>query len=348
MPEERPQAGYDAELFERLRQLPPEAHEAAESFAFVSPNEVAGPDTPAAPAAAQAIAQGRVGVVILAGGMATRFGGVAKAAVELWPGVSLLDVKLSLVADVGRRFGAALPVAVVVSDATRSAVSDLIARRTFANLQISVLSQTLLPRILVGGSLAEIADGGPDMCPPGHGEVIGLLARRGAEMAPGVDFWMVSNIDNILASLDEGVLSSHMRSAAVATVEVVEGETGDAGGYLVRSGDRMRILEGFQVRDEDRPRGPFLFSTNSFVLGPEALRAHAALPFHAVRKQGALGNEVVQFEQLLGDVGLLGPLNPVRVPRHGPQSRFIALKTREAFEAAKPALRELVEGRVAL
>ena len=45
-------------------------------------------------------------------------------------------------------------------------------------------------------------------------------------------------------------------------------------------------------------------------------------------------------------VGLLGTLNPVRVPRHGPGSRFVALKTREAFDAAKNALRDLVEARL--
>src|SRR5687767_14906168 len=43
----------------------------------------------------QAISAGEVGVVILAGGMATRFGGVVKAAAEVVDGRSFLDVKLA-------------------------------------------------------------------------------------------------------------------------------------------------------------------------------------------------------------------------------------------------------------
>ncbi|MGH6958026.1 MAG: UTP--glucose-1-phosphate uridylyltransferase [Caulobacteraceae bacterium] len=328
-----------------------QAHEPKEAFRFVSPDEAVGAHAAAAPAV-RAMADGRVGAVVLAGGMATRFGGVPKAAVELWPGMTLLDVKLSLVEGVAERFGATVPVVVVVSDATERSVLGLVARRNASRLKIAVLRQTLLPRLLVGrslagGSLARRADGRLDMCPPGHGEVIGMLARCGQELAPAVAWWMVSNIDNVLAGLDEGVLSAHIRSAAAATVEVVEGEAGDAGGYLVWSGDRMRILEGFQVREEDRPSDPFLFNTNSFVLGPEALRNHEALPFHAVRKHSDAGHDVIQFEQLLGDVGLLGTLNAVRVARHGSRSRFVALKTREAFDAAKSSLRDLVEGRMA-
>ncbi len=41
-----------------------------------------------------ALARGEVGVVVLAGGMATRFGGVVKAVVEVTPGSSFLRVKL--------------------------------------------------------------------------------------------------------------------------------------------------------------------------------------------------------------------------------------------------------------
>jgi UTP--glucose-1-phosphate uridylyltransferase len=38
--------------------------------------------------------RGEVGAVILAGGMATRFGGVVKAAVEVLDGQSFLELKL--------------------------------------------------------------------------------------------------------------------------------------------------------------------------------------------------------------------------------------------------------------
>ena len=53
----------------------------------------------------QAIARREVGVVILAGGMATRFGGVVKAAVPVAPGKSFLQVKVADVRAGMRKLG---------------------------------------------------------------------------------------------------------------------------------------------------------------------------------------------------------------------------------------------------
>ena len=82
------------------------------------------------------------------------------------------------------------------------------------------------------------------------------------------------------------------------------------------------------------PTGPFLFSTNSFVLGPQALKACGVAVSCGAKAEGAL-TRIAQFEQLLDDVGLIGALNPVPRPPTRTGSRFVALKTHEAFDAAK-------------
>jgi len=62
----------------------------------------------------QAIARGSVGVVILAGGMATRFGGVVKASVPVTGGKSFLAIKVADVRSVAPR----APIYVMTSAAT--------------------------------------------------------------------------------------------------------------------------------------------------------------------------------------------------------------------------------------
>ena len=58
----------------------------------------------------EAMRRGEVAAVILAGGMATRFGGVVKAAVEVLDGQSFLELKLKDIAAVADSAGAKIPV----------------------------------------------------------------------------------------------------------------------------------------------------------------------------------------------------------------------------------------------
>src|SRR4029077_7563958 len=74
-----------------------------------------------------ALTAGQVGCVVLAGGMATRFGGVVKAAVDVLPGRSFLSLKLADIRRVAREAGTSVPVYVMSSFATHDALLDLAA-----------------------------------------------------------------------------------------------------------------------------------------------------------------------------------------------------------------------------
>ena len=54
---------------------------------------------------AAALQRGEVGLVVLAGGMATRMGGVVKALVEAVDGLTFLDIRLREMDVVERRYG---------------------------------------------------------------------------------------------------------------------------------------------------------------------------------------------------------------------------------------------------
>ncbi len=72
------------------------------------------PGRPASPRSSR----GRIAQVVLAGGMATRFGGVVKGAVEALDGRSFLSWKLGETARLGDALGAEIPVALMTSFAT--------------------------------------------------------------------------------------------------------------------------------------------------------------------------------------------------------------------------------------
>src|SRR5687767_6817889 len=114
--------GFDRETFERLRERlrqvgrGPEQNVIAGKVSAPGPDDVGELPARGTPARAQleqlgmqAIAAGQVGVIYLAGGMATRFGGVVKAAAEVVDGRSFLDVKLADVAGVAARANANIP-----------------------------------------------------------------------------------------------------------------------------------------------------------------------------------------------------------------------------------------------
>ena len=89
----------------------------------------------------RAIAAGEVGVVILAGGMATRFGGGVKAAVEVLPGWSFLGLKLADVKRVSRELGARIPVYLMVSFATHQVVEAIGAAASDETVPVETVAQ---------------------------------------------------------------------------------------------------------------------------------------------------------------------------------------------------------------
>src|SRR5262245_21491484 len=66
----------------------------------------------------EAITKGEVALCVLAGGMATRMGGVVKALVDAIPGKSFLDLRLREIDHFARQFGKPVPLWLMTSYAT--------------------------------------------------------------------------------------------------------------------------------------------------------------------------------------------------------------------------------------
>jgi UTP--glucose-1-phosphate uridylyltransferase len=307
-----------------------------------------------------AIAAGEVAALVLNGGMATRFGGVVKGVVPVLPEherLSFLAVKLAGLRHAAQDGGGRVPVVVMNSFATTAASREHLEQIDWSGVPVSdrrVFEQSLLPRVLPDGTpLPELPDarGLADttlFAAPGHGDTLLRLRESGTLdwlTSRGVRHLMISNVDNLGATLDPIILGAHLQaveSGCALSVEAVERRRGDTGGCVGLVEGRAQIIEGFRLPPGvDIAEYP-LFNTNTLWATIEALRQPYPLTWFPVRKtiEWTAGTEleVVQFETLIGQLSEFVPTDCLLVDRE----RFLPIKTREDLDEAHHQIAAIV------
>lgn len=285
-----------------------------------------------------AMQRGEVGAVILAGGMATRFGGVVKAAVEVLDGQSFLELKLRDIEAVAERADATIPVYLMTSFATDDEIRRMAEPLSTARCPITTFPQFISLRVSPNGELFRDGEGKLSAHAPGHGDLTFALRRSGILKRfreAGGRVLMMSNVDNLTATLDPAVIGAHLESGAALTAEMAPKEPGDKGGAPARVDGKAQIVEAFRFPEDFDQESIPVFNTNTFVLDAEAIDAEFPLTWFAVNKT-VDGKPAVQFERLVGE--LTAFLDPafLRVERHGPDARFQPIKTPDDMDKVRP------------
>jgi UTP--glucose-1-phosphate uridylyltransferase len=209
-------------------------------------------------------------------------------------------------------------------------------------LAITTPCQSMLPRLRPTGEVFRDAAGEVSYAPPGHGEVFAVLQDQ-VLIRPelgDVTCFMVSNIDNVVASPAIELIGAR-QAWDTNLIEVTAAPPHERGGLVVEAEHTdggVRIVEDFRLAGAAVDAHKLL-STNTFYLAASTIRAGVALPYYPVTKSVA-GEPVIQFEQLLCDVGRTQPLHPILVDSTGPASRFIPLKTTDALTTSRPHILE--------
>lgn len=285
----------------------------------------------------EAIAAKRVGVVVLAGGMATRFGGVVKAVVPVLGQRTFLQLKLDDI----RRAGVGVPVYVMSSFATHQRLVQHVQELGAQNVE--VFPQLVSLRLTPEGQLFKEADGDVSPYATGHGDLTfalrksGLLARF---RAGGGTLLMMSNVDNIGATLDPAVIGAHLARGLALSAEVVRKEQGDKGGAPARLDGTPQIIEGFRFPPGFDQDSIPVFNTNTFMMDAAAIDRDFALPFYKVEKK-VDGATALQFERLVGELTAFLPTTFLEVPRAGPQSRFLPVKDPDELTLRLPTIEQV-------
>src|SRR5690606_17351488 len=271
---------------------------------------------------------GRVALVVLAGGMATRMGGVVKALVEVLPGRTFLDLRLREMETLEARYGKRPPLWIMTSAATDAGIVQALGPRRDGE-RIATFLQCLWLRLTPEGDAFYDEAGLPSEHASGHGDLPEALQRSGLIgrfVERGGRVVMVTNLDSLGGTLDPVIIGFHRAHGLPVTCEVVDKVGSDRGGIPVRVDGAPCVLEEFRIPKDFDPSTVRVFNTNVFHFDAKAL-AELSIPwtFFRVTKQ-VEGKPVVQFERLVNEVTSHLPTRYLHVPRTGAASRFLPVK----------------------
>jgi len=173
---------------------------------------------------AEALRRGEVALCVLAGGMATRMGGVVKALVEAFDGETFLELRLAENAAVSKRAGKPVPLWLMTSDATEGPIKAAL-KEANAPAHVATFVQDLALRLTPDGALFKDDHGAPSTYAPGHGDLPDAIRRSGLLdrfIASGGKTVWIANLDNLGATIDESVLGFFLDTGKDVMVEVCE------------------------------------------------------------------------------------------------------------------------------
>ncbi len=295
-----------------------------------------------------AIAQNELAVVILAGGMATRFGGVVKALATLADDTSLrfLDAK---VADVSQ-FAGKIDTTLMTSFATHDALVAALAEEKATPPWLHCVPQFVALRLLANGDFFLDEHGQRSAYATGHGDLPDAMQLGGAVerwQKSGVKTVLVMNVDNLGATVDPAIFAAHRRSKATITAELVNKRPGDKGGVAALHEGRVKLCEAFRLPSDFPHDAVPTFNTNTLWINVEALAQSYEWTWCVARKKVGT-REAIQLERLVGELTWFHPTNYVRVERDGAASRFLPVKDVADLQASRATISSVLKHRVGL
>ncbi|HEY5240988.1 MAG TPA: UTP--glucose-1-phosphate uridylyltransferase [Polyangiaceae bacterium] len=304
----------------------------------------------------EAIRRGELALCVMAGGMATRMGGVVKALVEAFDGRTFLDLRLRENASWSERAGRPVPLWLMTSDATEASIREALGNAG-APAHVATFTQDLGLRLTREGALFLDEAGQPSTYATGHGDLPDALRRSGLlatfVAAGGKHVW-IANLDNLGATIDAALLGHFIETGADVMVEAAPKVAGDKGGIPVWADAedveghvtrRLQVLEEFRLPRGFDAAAVRVFNTNTFLVHAEAaLRTKVRWNWFEVEKK--VGERTaVQFERLLQELTAAMPAAYARVPRDGVAARFLPVKDFDELAKRRDDIRAVAAAR---
>ncbi len=320
----------------------------------------------------EALRQGQVGLVLVAGGQGSRLGfHRPKGMFPVTPVAchSLFQVHAEKALALGRRHGKPLPFLIMTSDATHDETVAYFAENGHFGLapaDVAFFRQGTMPALeLATGKLLVESPGRLFASPNGHGGTLTALADSGllASMRErGVRHLFYFQVDNPLVKIaDPFFLGHHLAVDAEASSKIVPKETPeDRVGNLVQVDGRCAMIEYSdlpkKLAEQRRPDGELLLgAANPAIhlfsvefLERMARTATTSLPFHVARKKVPHLHEAepatenaLKFEMFVFDVLPLAERWCVVETSH--REEFAPLKNKDGKDSPETCARAQVE-----
>jgi UTP--glucose-1-phosphate uridylyltransferase len=306
----------------------------------------------------------RVAAVRLNGGLATTMGlSQPKSLVQVRDGHSFLDIIINQTTLLRRRYGIELPLLLMDSEVTHAQTLEALrsgARGDVAGDFLQGIEPKLDAETLEPVSWPERPS--LEWCPPGHGDVYGALRRSGVLqqlLERGIEYAMISNSDNLGATVDPRIAAYLERERVPFLMEVVEGTKAERkGGHIARRRDdgRLVLRESAQVPPEDgHSFGDYrhwrYFNTNNLWVSLRALdelleRSGGVLELPLISNRKTIDPRdpdtppVIQLEIAMGAaIGVFEGAQVLCVPR----TRFAPVKTTDDLLVVRSDVYRLTE-----
>ena len=257
---------------------------------------------------AQALAEGKVAVLVVAGGQGTRLGfDHPKGMYPIGPvsEASIFQIHAEKIVATARRYGATVPFYIMVSPATNIETREYFEAKDRFGLEeedLRIFCQGTMPAVDDATGKVLLADRGQiALSPDGHGGTLAALEKSGAlaEMADrGIEQLFYFQVDNPLVDIcSPELLGYHLLAQSELTSEVVAKKSPmDRVGNVVEVDDRLRVIEYSDLPDEIAERRN---EDGSLAIWAGSIAVHVfdvaflrrmvskadALPFHIAHKK---------------------------------------------------------------
>jgi UTP--glucose-1-phosphate uridylyltransferase len=294
-----------------------------------------------------AMKRGALAFCVMAGGMATRMGGVVKALVPIVGDKTFLDVRLAENSHFSSIAGRPIPLWLMTSEATDHKLRDALSH-AHAPDHVRTFTQNISLRLSLDGTLFRDAAGQPSTFAPGHGDLPDSLRRSGLLedfVRSGGEVVWITNVDNLGATIDPSILGMFLESNKDVMVEVCPKVAGDKGGIPAWAEGKLQVLEEFRLPEGFDATAVRVFNTNTFLVRAKALlEARYASTYFEVEKT-VDGRPAIQFERLLQELTANLDSGYVSIPREGTASRFEPIKDNDELERRRAAIAAIARSR---
>lgn len=204
-------------------------------------------------------------VVKLNGGLGTSMGCHGpKSVIPVRSDLTFLDLTVQQIENLNKTYGANVPLVLMNSFNTDEDTEKIVRKYKGFQVNIHSFNQSCFPRIsrdslLPVATKQDVRDNLEAWFPPGHGDFYESFRNSGLLdkfLAEGRDYLFLSNIDNLGATIDLGILNRLLGKdgdgvAHEFVMEVTDKTRADVkGGTLIQYENKLRLLEIAQVPNE--------------------------------------------------------------------------------------------------
>jgi UDP-N-acetylglucosamine/UDP-N-acetylgalactosamine diphosphorylase len=283
----------------------------------------------------QAIAQGRAGAVIVAGGQGTRLGfDLPKGMFPIGPlsGRTLFEFFADSLRATGAKYNVSIPLYLMTSPLTHEATVRYWSENDYLGLphqDVRIFSQGTMPAVdAATGKLLLASKDSLSLSPDGHGGTVKALQKSGCfddAQRRGVDLLCYLQVDNPLVTpCDVNLIGHHLLSGSEMTTQVVRKRFPEEKvGNVVMVDGKVRIIEYSDLPDEAAQRrsdgelqlwaGNIGVHVMDTAFLARAASSADALPYHRAHKVAPLVNDrgeqvkpdrpnAIKFERFIFDL----------------------------------------------